>query len=233
MKTLTPLQRATIQMSVGIAVLTAVTEVVYVILAIAVPTLTYAWKFTVGNVFMAAIMALNFYLMARGVYQAVDTGDQDYAKRQIHLNHTVRTIIFVLALVSCFLFGYGLDGTFHYEPGIAACITVAYPQLTVFLLRLTGKFGTGEETAAVGDAPTETAPAKGALTGTEAAPEVPAGNEAASDAPAGTAAAQDATTTAAPAGGTPTGEGDAATSGAAADGGDRPLPPTDAGGEDA
>lgn len=223
MKTQTPLQRATIQMSVGIAVLTAVTEVVYVILAIAVPTLTYAWKFTVGNVFMAAIMALNFYLMARGVYQAVDTGDQDYAKRQIHLSHTVRTIIFVLALVSCFLFGYGLDGTFHYEPGIAACITVAYPQLTVFLLRLTGKFGTGEETAAVGDVPTETAPTETASTGTEAA----------SDTPAGNAAAQDATTTAAPAGGTPTGEGDAATSGAAADGGDRPLPPTDAGGEDA
>lgn len=223
MKTQTPLQRATIQMSVGIAVLTAVTEVVYVILAIAVPTLTYAWKFTVGNVFMAAIMALNFYLMARGVYQAVDTGDQDYAKRQIHLSHTVRTIIFVLALVSCFLFGYGLDGTFHYEPGIAACITVAYPQLTVFLLRLTGKFGTGEETAAVGDVPTETAPTETAPTGTEAA----------SDTPAGNAAAQDATTTAAPAGGTPTGEGDAATSGAAADGGDRPLPPTDAGGEDA
>lgn len=223
MKTQTPLQRATIQMSVGIAVLTAVTEVVYVILAIAVPTLTYAWKFTVGNVFMAAIMTLNFYLMARGVYQAVDTGDQDYAKRQIHLSHTVRTIIFVLALVSCFLFGYGLDGTFHYEPGIAACITVAYPQLTVFLLRLTGKFGTGEETAAVGDAPTETAPTETAPTGTEAA----------SDTPAGNAAAQDATTTAAPAGGTPTGEGDAATSGAAADGGDRPLPPTDAGGEDA
>lgn len=223
MKTQTPLQRATIQMSVGIAVLTAVTEVVYVILAIAVPTLTYAWKFTVGNVFMAAIMALNFYLMARGVYQAVDTGDQDYAKRQIHLSHTVRTIIFVLALVSCFLFGYGLDGTFHYEPGIAACITVAYPQLTVFLLRLTGKFGTGEETAAVGDVPTETAPTETAPTGTEAA----------SDTPAGNAAAQDATTTAAPAGGTPTGEGDAATSGAAADGGDRPLPPTNAGGEDA
>ena len=42
MKTLTPLQRATIQMSVGIAVLTAVTEVVYVILTIALPTLTYA-----------------------------------------------------------------------------------------------------------------------------------------------------------------------------------------------
>lgn len=223
MKTQTPLQRATIQMSVGIAVLTAVTEVVYVILAIAVPTLTYAWKFTVGNVFMAAIMALNFYLMARGVYQAVDTGDQDYAKRQIHLSHTVRTIIFVLALVSCFLFGYGLDGTFHYEPGIAACITVVYPQLTVFLLRLTGKFGTGEETAAVGDVPTETVPTETAPTGTEAA----------SDTPAGNAAAQDATTTAAPAGGTPTGEGDAATSGAAADGGDRPLPPTDAGGEDA
>lgn len=223
MKTQTPLQRATIQMSVGIAVLTAVTEVVYVILAIAVPTLTYAWKFTVGNVFMAAIMTLNFYLMARGVYQAVDTGDQDYAKRQIHLSHTVRTIIFVLALVSCFLFGYGLDGTFHYEPGIAACITVAYPQLTVFLLRLTGKFGTGEETAAVGDVPTETAPTETAPTGTEAA----------SDTPAGNAAAQDATTTAAPAGGTPTGEGDAATPGAAADGGDRPLPPTDAGREDA
>ena len=210
-------------MSVGIAVLTAVTEVVYVILAIAVPTLTYAWKFTVGNVFMAAIMTLNFYLMARGVYQAVDTGDQDYAKRQIHLSHTVRTIIFVLALVSCFLFGYGLDGTFHYEPGIAACITVAYPQLTVLLLRLTGKFGTGEETAAVGDVPTETAPTETAPTGTEAA----------SDTPAGNAAAQDATTTAAPAGGTPTGEGDAATPGAAADGGDRPLPPTDAGREDA
>ena len=223
MKTQTPLQRATIQMSVGIAVLTAVTEVVYVILAIAVPTLTYAWKFTVGNVFMAAIMTLNFYLMARGVYQAVDTGDQDYAKRQIHLSHTVRTIIFVLALVSCFLFGYGLDGTFHYEPGIAACITVAYPQLTVFLLRLTGKFGTGEETAAVGDVPTETAPTETAPTGTEAA----------SDTPAGNAAAQDATTTAAPAGGTPTGEGDAATPSAAADGGDRPLPPTDAGREDA
>ena len=228
MKTQTPLQRATIQMSVGIAVLTAVTEVVYVILAIAVPTLTYAWKFTVGNVFMAAIMALNFYLMARGVYQAVDTGDQDYAKRQIHLSHTVRTIIFVLALVSCFLFGYGLDGTFHYEPGIAACITVAYPQLTVFLLRLTGKFGTGEETAAVGDVPTETAPTETAPTET-----APTGTDAASDTPAGNAAAQDATTTAAPAGGTPTGEGDAATSGAAADGGDRPLPPTDAGGEDA
>lgn len=228
MKTQTPLQRATIQMSVGIAVLTAVTEVVYVILAIAVPTLTYAWKFTVGNVFMAAIMALNFYLMARGVYQAVDTGDQDYAKRQIHLSHTVRTIIFVLALVSCFLFGYGLDGTFHYEPGIAACITVAYPQLTVFLLRLTGKFGTGEETAAVGDVPTETAPTETAPTET-----APTGTEAASDTPADNAAAQDATTTAAPAGGTPTGEGDAATSGAAADGGDRPLPPTDAGGEDA
>lgn len=223
MKTQTPLQRATIQMSVGIAVLTAVTEVVYVILVIAVPTLTYAWKFTVGNVFMAAIMTLNFYLMARGVYQAVDTGDQDYAKRQIHLSHTVRTIIFVLALVSCFLFGYGLDGTFHYEPGIAACITVAYPQLTVFLLRLTGKFGTGEETAAVGDVPTETAPTETAPTGTEAA----------SDTPAGNAAAQDATTTAAPAGGTPTGEGDAATPSAAADGGDRPLPPTDAGREDA
>ena len=223
MKTQTPLQRATIQMSVGIAVLTAVTEVVYVILAIAVPTLTYAWKFTVGNVFMAAIMTLNFYLMARGVYQAVDTGDQDYAKRQIHLSHTVRTIIFVLALVSCFLFGYGLDGTFHYEPGIAACITVAYPQLTVFLLRLTGRFGTGEETAAVGDVPTETAPTETAPTGTEAD----------SDTPAGNAAAQDATTTAAPAGGTPTGEGDATTPGAAADGGDRPLPPTDAGGEDA
>lgn len=223
MKTQTPLQRATIQMSVGIAVLTAVTEVVYVILVIAVPTLTYAWKFTVGNVFMAAIMTLNFYLMARGVYQAVDTGDQDYAKRQIHLSHTVRTIIFVLALVSCFLFGYGLDGTFHYEPGIAACITVAYPQMTVFLLRLTGKFGTGEETAAVGDVPTETAPTETAPTGTEAA----------SDTPAGNAAAQDATTTAAPAGGTPTGEGDAATPSAAADGGDRPLPPTDAGREDA
>lgn len=175
MKTLTPLQRATVQMSVGIAVLTALTEVVYVILALAVPSLTYAWKFTVGNIFMAAIMALNFYLMARGVYQAVDTGDQDYAKRQIHLSHTVRTVIFVLALVSCFLFGYGRDGAFHYEPGIAACITVIYPQLTVFALRLTGRFGTDEQGAApAGDARTENVPA-------ETIPAEPAADDAPAD----------------------------------------------------
>lgn len=200
MKTLSPLQRATVQMSVGIAILTAVTEVIYVILALAVPSLSYEWKFTVGNIFMAAIMALNFYLMARGVYQAVDTGDQDYAKRQIHLNHTVRTIIFVLALVSCFLFGYGLDGAFRYEPGIAACITVIYPQLTVFLLRMTGRFDTdGVATAAAGD----------------------------------TQAGSTDTGEGTPEGDAPTGEAGAAPSGDDDAGGDRPLPPTDADGEEA
>lgn len=200
MKTLSPLQRATVQMSVGIAVLTAVTEVIYVILALAVPSLSYEWKFTVGNIFMAAIMALNFYLMARGVYQAVDTGDQDYAKRQIHLNHTVRTIIFVLALVSCFLFGYGLDGAFRYEPGIAACITVIYPQLTVFLLRMTGRFDTdGAATAAAGD----------------------------------TQAGSTDTGEGTPEGDAPAGEAGAAPSGDDAAGEDRPLPPTDADGEEA
>ncbi len=214
MKTLSPLQRATVQMSVGIAILTAVTEVIYVILALAVPSLSYEWKFTVGNIFMAAIMALNFYLMARGVYQAVDTGDQDYAKRQIHLNHTVRTIVFVLALVSCFLFGYGLDGAFHYEPGIAACITVIYPQLTVFLLRMTGRFNTDSAAPAAEETPEGAVPLR-----TDAVGDVT---------PGGTQTGGTDTTEGAPAG-----EADAAPTGGAADGGDRPLPPTDAGGEEA
>lgn len=150
MKTLTPLQKATVQMSVGIAVLTAVTEVIYLILTLAVPSLSYNWKFTVGNVFMACIMALNFYLMARGIYHAVDMGDEEYAKRQIRLSHTVRSLLLILALVSCFLFGYGLEpnGVYRYEPGIAACITVTYPQLTVFALRMFGKIGTDEPLSA-------------------------------------------------------------------------------------
>lgn len=154
MKSMTPLQRATVQMSVGIAVLTAITEIVYVILALAIPSLSYQWKFTVGNIFMAGIMGLNFYLMARGIYHAVDMGDEEYAQRQIRLSHTVRSIVFVLALVSCFLFGYGLGphSEFRYEPGIAACITVVYPQLTVFALRMFGKFGTDEPGTAGGTA---------------------------------------------------------------------------------
>ena len=55
MKTMTPLQRSTVQMSVGVAILTAITEVIYVILCLALPSLSYTWKFTVGNIFMAGI----------------------------------------------------------------------------------------------------------------------------------------------------------------------------------
>ena len=74
MKTMTPLQRSTVQMSVGVAILTAITEVIYVILCLALPSLSYTWKFTAGNIFMAGIMCVNFYLMARGIYHAVDMG---------------------------------------------------------------------------------------------------------------------------------------------------------------
>ena len=156
MKTMTPLQRSTVQMSVGVAILTAITEVIYVILCLALPSLSYTWKFTVGNIFMAGIMCVNFYLMARGIYHAIDMGDEEYARRQIRLSHTVRSIVFVLALVSCFLLGYGFGphSEFRYESGIAACISVLYPQLTIFALRMSGKIGTDEPGAVAADAPT-------------------------------------------------------------------------------
>lgn len=163
MKTMTPLQRSTVQMSVGVAILTAITEVIYVILCLALPSLSYTWKFTAGNIFMAGIMCVNFYLMARGIYHAVDMGDEEYARRQIRLSHTVRSIVFVLALVSCFLLGYGFGphSEFRYESGIAACISVLYPQLTIFALRMSGKIGTDEPAtvAAGAAAPTEDADA--------------------------------------------------------------------------
>ena len=156
MKTMTPLQRSTVQMSVGVAILTAITEVIYVILCLALPSLSYTWKFTAGNIFMAGIMCVNFYLMARGIYHAVDMGDEEYARRQIRLSHTVRSIVFVLALVSCFLLGYGFGphSEFRYESGIAACISVLYPQLTIFALRMSGKIGTDEPGTVAADAPT-------------------------------------------------------------------------------
>lgn len=151
MKTVSPVREATLRMTVGIAILTALTEIVYVILALAIPTWNYTWRFTVGNVFMAGIMVLNFHMMAHTMYAAVNGGDSEGAQRQIRFSHTVRSIVIVLALVACFMFGYGVrpDSTFRYEPGIAACISVLYPQITAFSLQL---FCRGEDAATTASA---------------------------------------------------------------------------------
>ena len=67
-------------------------------------------------------MCMNFYLMARGIYHAVQMGDEEYAKRQIRLRHTIRAIVFVLAPDSCFLLGsgFGPHREFRYRTRIAA-----------------------------------------------------------------------------------------------------------------
>ena len=126
MKTDSTLKRATLQMAVGVSCFSLLAEVVYLILALAIPSLHYAWQFPVGNVFMAVIMVINFYLMGRGIYSAVESGQEDAAKRQIRFSHAGRSIMILLALVACFLLGL--------PSGIAACITVAFPQLTVFCM---------------------------------------------------------------------------------------------------
>lgn len=171
MKPVSPVREATIRMAAGIAILTALTEVVYVILAIALPPLTYTWRFTVGNIFMAGIMVLNFHMMAHTMYAAVDGGDSEGAQRQIRFSHTVRSIMVVLALVACFMFGYGVrpESTFRYESGIAACISVLYPQITAFSLQL---FHRGEDPATAAPAPDISAD-----TDAPDAPEGPAGEE--------------------------------------------------------
>ena len=85
-----------------------------------------------------------------------------------------------------------------------------YPQLTVFLLRMTGRFNTDSAAPAAEET-------------------VPLRNDAAGDATAGGTQTGGTDTTE----GAPAGEADAAPTGGAADGGDRPLPPTDADGEEA
>lgn len=128
MKTDSTLKRATLQMAVGVSCFSLLAEVVYLILAFTVPSMknTWDWRFLVGNVFMAVIMVINFYLMGRGIYSAVESGQEDAAKRQIRFSHAGRSIMVLLALVACFVLGL--------PSGIAACITVAFPQLTVFCM---------------------------------------------------------------------------------------------------
>ena len=126
MKTDSTLKRATLQMAIGVSCFSLLAEVVYLILALTIPSLHYAWQFPVGNVFMAVIMVINFYLMGRGLYSAVESGQEDAAKRQIRFSHAGRSIMVLLALVACFVLGL--------PAGIAACITVAFPQLTVFCM---------------------------------------------------------------------------------------------------
>ena len=151
MKTDSTLKRATLQMTIGVSCFSLLAEVVYLILALTIPSLDYAWQFPVGNVFMAVIMVINFYLMGRGIYSAVESGQEDAAKRQIRFSHAGRSIMVLLALVACFV----LD----LSAGIAACITVAFPQLTVFCMHFfphkdeetdDGE-NTGEDTAPVED----------------------------------------------------------------------------------
>ena len=139
MKTDANLKKATVQMAVGILALSAIMEVIYAILALAIPALHYAWSFPVGNLFMACIMTLNFFLMARGFYRAVDTGDEAIAKKQIQVSHLLRTAMIIFALVGCFVMDMNT-----YAGGIAACITVAFPQFTVFALRMFHRVGENE-----------------------------------------------------------------------------------------
>ncbi|MGN1206949.1 MAG: hypothetical protein ACI4SP_01495 [Eubacteriales bacterium] len=148
MKTDSTLKRATLQMTVGVSCFSLLAEVVYLILALTIPSLHYAWQFPVGNVFMAVIMVINFYLMGRGLYSAVESAQEDAAKRQIRFSHAGRSIMVLLALVACFVLGL--------PAGIAACITVAFPQLTVFCMHFFPH--KDEETADGENAGDDTAP---------------------------------------------------------------------------
>lgn len=133
------LEKATVQIAVGVLAFSAVMQVIYTILVLAIPALHYAWSFPVGNLFMACIMTLNFFLMARGFYRAVDTGDTEAAKKQIQFSHLMRTAMIIFALVASFLMDMKT-----YAGGIAACITVAFPQFTVFALRMLHRVGENE-----------------------------------------------------------------------------------------
>ena len=167
MKTDANLKKATVQMAVGILAFSAIMEVIYAILALAIPALHYAWSFPVGNLFMACIMTLNFFLMARGFYRAVDTGDEAIAKKQIQVSHLLRTAMIIFALVGCFVMDMNT-----YAGGIAACITVAFPQFTVFALRMFHRVGENEEP----DIPAQEEYAPSGVGGASAATDTPEGD---------------------------------------------------------
>ena len=197
MKTDANLKKATVQMAVGILAFSAIMEVIYAILALAIPALHYAWSFPVGNLFMACIMTLNFFLMARGFYRAVDTGDEAIAKKQIQVSHLLRTAMIIFALVGCFVMDMNT-----YAGGIAACITVAFPQFTVFALRMFHRVGENETP----DIPAQEEYAPSGVGGASAATDAPEGDSLPDTGEAKTSPAATPTEETRGAGDAPTGE---------------------------
>lgn len=118
--------RATGIMALGIFCCSAVMELIYTILALAVPAIGgYSYRFPLGNLLMGSVLVLNFFLMSLGMHRAVATGDPDRAKVLVRTSQMGRSLLVIAALVAAFLAPC-------FDP-ISVIITVIFPQITTFV----------------------------------------------------------------------------------------------------
>jgi hypothetical protein len=121
-------KEATGIIAIGVVGLSLLMELIYGIVVLIAPTLHWEYSFLLGNLLMGVTVILNFFLMALGIRRAVDSEDPAIAKKKMQLSQMLRSILIIGILIMAFLLP-----CFHI---VSTIITVAFPQITVFLARL-------------------------------------------------------------------------------------------------
>ncbi len=116
-------RRATLLITAGVLICSAVMQVIYLIITLASP-LTWHYSFLLGNLLMSAASVLNFFLMSYNMQRVIASGNTDGVRRRIQFNHMLRSLMMAGVLVIAFLFRQH----FHI---VATIISVGFPQLTM------------------------------------------------------------------------------------------------------
>ncbi len=122
-------RRATLIVAAGVMICSAVMQLVYLIIVMSVPSLSWHYSFVLGNLLMGSVMVLNFFLMSVGIQRTVESGDVEHVKLKIRFSYVLRSLLVLAALIISFVFG----NQFHI---VATIITVSFPQITILLSRL-------------------------------------------------------------------------------------------------
>lgn len=119
-------KKETLHMIIGIAVLTVLENIVFVLLA------KWTVQVLAGSVWSASLMAGNFFALALTVQAATDAEDEKRARLKMQFSYSMRMLVLLAGLVLAFA-----SPVFD---GIAALPPLLFPRLTIFVMQLMGLY---------------------------------------------------------------------------------------------
>ncbi len=137
-------KEATAWVALGVLFLSVLMQLIYLIVVLIAPTLSWHYSFLLGNLLMGVTVVLNFFLMSLGIQNAVSSGNEEFARKRVRYSQSLRSLMVIAVLVVAFVF----RNVFNI---VSTIITVAFPQISIYLIRIIRRDrfdGTAEGTTA-------------------------------------------------------------------------------------